>query len=368
MRSMRSGKYKGIDISSWQGNVDFAKVKNYGIDIVYIKVTEGIDYINNYFATSYINARANGLKVGFYHYFLGNVDPIAQARYFINAIGNRVTDCRLAIDLETNNGLEKEELTNNAESFLREVERLTGKGTVVYTNTGFVRSYVGKELGKYPLWISEYGVSTPSTNPVWSDWIGFQYSDNGRIPGVNGNVDLNVFMEEILISEDENPENPELSRRYYIVRYGDTLSEIAAKYHTTVAELVRLNNIKNPNLIYVGERLILPDGNLGESEYLYYTVRYGDTLSGIAARYHTTVAELVRLNNIKNPNLIYVGEKLILPSVSSGGSTPLYYTVRYGDTLSEIAARYHTTVAELARLNNIKNPNLIYVGEKLRIN
>ena len=377
MRSMRSGKYKGIDISSWQGNVDFAKVKNYGIDIVYIKVTEGINYINNYFASSYTNAKANGIKIGFYHYFLANIDPVAQAKYFVNAIGDRVPDCKLAIDVEVSNGLSKADLTNKIISFLKEVERLTGKDTVVYTYTSFARNYLGSELGKYPLWIAEYGVNTPGTNPVWSDWIGFQYSDKGSIPGINGNVDLNEFMEEILISVDKKPESPSKSeapttsvdsKQYYIVKSGDSLSEIATKYNTTVAELVRLNNIKNPNLIYAGEKIILPGTNSGTSNSSYYTVKSGDTLSEIAAKYNTTVAELVRLKNIKNPNLIYAGEKIVLPSTSSGTSSPSYYTVKSGDTLSGIAAKYNTTVANLIKLNNINNPNLIYAGQKIRLN
>ena len=321
MRSMRSGKYKGIDISSWQGNVDFAKVKNYGIDIVYIKVTEGINYINNYFASSYTNAKANGIKIGFYHYFLANIDPVAQAKYFVNAIGDRVPDCKLAIDVEVSNGLSKADLTNKIISFLKEVERLTGKDTVVYTYTSFARNYLGSELGKYPLWIAEYGVNTPGTNPVWSDWIGFQYSDKGSIPGINGNVDLNEFMEEILISVDKKPESPSKpeapttsvdSKQYYIVKSGDSLSEIATKYNTTVAELVRLNNIKNPNLIYAGEKIILPGTNSGTSNSSYYTVKSGDTLSEIAAKYNTTVANLIKLNNINNPNLIYAGQKIRL--------------------------------------------------------
>ncbi len=90
-----------------------------------------------------------------------------------------------------------------------------------------------------------------------------------------------------------------------------------------------------------------------------YTVRPGDTLSQIAQRHGTTVDELVRLNNIRNPNLIYPGQELRLPART--------YTVRPGDTLSQIAQRHGTTVDELVRLNNIRNPNLIYPGQELRL-
>lgn len=93
-----------------------------------------------------------------------------------------------------------------------------------------------------------------------------------------------------------------------------------------------------------------------------YTVQRGDTLSAIAKRYNTTVDELVRLNNITNPNLIITGQKLKIPT----GKTWTYY-IKHGDTLSAIAKKYNTSVDELARLNNISNPNLIVAGASLLI-
>ncbi len=93
-----------------------------------------------------------------------------------------------------------------------------------------------------------------------------------------------------------------------------------------------------------------------------YTVKSGDTLSRIAAAHGTTVAKLVEINGIKNPNLIRVGQVLRLP----GGAVK--YTVVAGDTLSRIAAKYGTTVAKLAADNGIKNPNLIHVGQVITIN
>src|SRR5690606_36010449 len=101
-----------------------------------------------------------------------------------------------------------------------------------------------------------------------------------------------------------------------------------------------------------------------------YVVKKGDTLSHIAKRFGTTVNELVRLNNIKNPNLIYVGQKLKIKGTASSenNSKAQYYTVKKGDTLSHIAVRYKTTVTNLVKLNpSIKNPNLIYPGQKIRV-
>jgi len=95
----------------------------------------------------------------------------------------------------------------------------------------------------------------------------------------------------------------------HIVQRGETLTSIAARYGTTVAELVRLNNINNPNLIFPGQVLIVRED---PNAPVTYTVVRGDTLSGIAARFGTTVAELVRLNGIADPNLIFPGQILII--------------------------------------------------------
>jgi LysM repeat protein len=94
-----------------------------------------------------------------------------------------------------------------------------------------------------------------------------------------------------------------------------------------------------------------------------YTVVSGDNLSYIASRFGTTVEDIIKINNIDNPNLIYPGQVLKLTQ-----NIPLvYYTVLSGDTLSGIADNYNTTYQELARLNNISNPNLIYPGQRLKI-
>lgn len=97
-----------------------------------------------------------------------------------------------------------------------------------------------------------------------------------------------------------------------------------------------------------------------ESSADVYTVKSGDTLSGIAAKYNTTYQKLAEYNNISNPNKISVGQKIKIP----GNRT---YTVQKGDTLSKIAAKYGTTYQALAKYNNISNPNIISVGQVIKI-
>lgn len=106
-------------------------------------------------------------------------------------------------------------------------------------------------------------------------------------------------------------------------------------------------------------------------EPIYYTVKRGDALYKIAKANNTTIAKLVEWNNIKNPNLIYVGQKLIVgyknPEPTPPEPEKVYYTVKRGDNLSRIAEKYGTTVSQIVEWNNIANPNLIYTGQVLRV-
>ena len=104
------------------------------------------------------------------------------------------------------------------------------------------------------------------------------------------------------------------------------------------------------------------------TEDVLYTVKRGDNLTKIARAYNTTVAQLVEWNKIKDPNFIVVGQVLIVGKKTPGPEpSEEYYTVQRGDTLSAIAKKYGTTVAQLVAWNGIKNPNLIITGQVLRV-
>ncbi len=371
--------YQGIDVSQWQGKIDFAAVKSAGIQVVYIRSSLGGDYTDPMFRQNYENAKAQGLKVGFYHYVTAsNADQARQeAHFFASVVKGTAPDCRLAMDFEYLRGLTNPEINQIALAFLRELEALTGRTPAVYTDTYMAANVYTKDLAAYPLWVAQWGASQPADNKVWSSWSGFQYSSQGRVPGISGEVDLNRFTDGIFdpqSGELPDPGEPDPSGCTivtYTVRTGDTLSSIAAQYHTTAAEIAQLNKLPNPDLIFTGQKLLLcVDLDPGTGSYtVVYTVRTGDTLSSIAARYHTTVASIVKLNQIKNPDLIYTGQKLTIQvtGVKPPQPSTVLYTVRAGDTLAAIAARYRTTVASIVTLNGIKNPDLIYAGQVFRI-
>lgn len=328
--------YNGIDVSEWQGNIDFSQVKDSGIDIVYIRTGEGSNYIDAYFNTNYKNAKAAGLNIGFYHYVTATTpeEAIEQAKFFVSLTKDLDPNCKLAMDFESFGSLNNGEINTIASTFLQTVKELSGKDVIIYSDTYNAINTWNNSLTIYPLWVAEYDVTEPRANDKWNHWVGFQYSDAGTVPGINTtSVDLDHFTPDIFLSGTSNATSSNtsstntssgsssnsLSYITYIVQSGDTLSAIALQYNTTVAELVALNNISNPNFIYVGETLILPQTtsqtstNIPTNTSSTYTVQVGDTLWGIAQQFDTTVATLTSLNNLSNPNLIYPGEIIQLP-------------------------------------------------------
>lgn len=164
----------------------------------------------------------------------------------------------------------------------------------------------------------------------------------------------------------------------YVVRWGDTLFFIAQRYGTTVDSIKAANGLTSDTII-VGQELFLPvDATVppetvppttgGQTTHI---VQPGETLFRIALQYGTTVDAIAQANNIVNPWFIYVGQELIIPAAGGGMPSPgpggQTYVVQPGDTLYSIAVRYDTTVQALMVANNLSNPNLIYVGQTLKV-
>lgn len=373
--------YAGIDVSGWQETIDYTQVKQAGIEVVYMKSSEGTTFIDPYFNQNYTNAKANGLKVGFYHYVRARSveQAVREANFFASVIAGKSPDCRLAMDFEDFGNLSNAEINQIGLTFLRTVESVTKKEVVVYSNTYSARTKFSGEITNYPLWVAQYEEPEPTPNGNWDTWIGWQYTDQGEVAGIQGYVDRDKFTKDIFLEDSSQipmPQptpNPPITggTTTIIIQKGDTLSGLALRYHTTVSKLVELNNIANPNLIYAGNTLIVPISSSGSggdntSSDEIYIVRSGDTLSGIAAQYHTTVTAIANLNHIPNVNLIYTGQRLFIPTNRFDMSHTLYQ-VRWGDTLWGISRRFGVSIATIVRLNRIANPNLIYAGTTLRI-
>ncbi len=152
----------------------------------------------------------------------------------------------------------------------------------------------------------------------------------------------------------------------YKVKRGDTLSEIAQKFNVTVEDIIEANNLRPPYTIYAGQRLKIP---VGRTEYKYYRVKPGDTLSEIAQKFGVSIREIIRANKLKRPYIIRVGQVLRIPVKSSRSKISLSeceitHKVKPGDTIIDIAKKYHVWVKDLRKLNNLKTDTL-KVGQVL---
>lgn len=187
----------GIDISNWQGDVDFTQVKNAGYSIAYIKSTEGEHTLDSTLETNYTNAKANGVKIGFYHFLHGNEDGKTQAQFMYDTIKDKNYDCKIAIDVEVTDGASVDALSKIVCDFADTITNLTGNDIVLYTYTDFLKNNLNDTINKYPLWIAEYGVSKPNVD----NYIAWQYSESGSVAGIGGtSVDLDFFTVDIFLN------------------------------------------------------------------------------------------------------------------------------------------------------------------------
>jgi LysM repeat protein len=167
----------------------------------------------------------------------------------------------------------------------------------------------------------------------------------------------------------------------HVVQRGENLTRIAARYGTTVRAIMQANGLSNPNFIWVGQRLVIPSGGGGSvgsggGSGTTHVVQRGETLYSIARRYGTSVSAIVSANGLRNANYIWAGQRLRIPAGGGGGSSRgggslpsggTVHVVQRGETLAGIAYRYGTTVAAIASANGLRNPNFIWVGQRLSI-
>lgn len=365
-------QYRGIDISEFQGEIDFEEVRRSGIEAVYIRVGAG-EYTDEYFAENYERAKAAGLKIGFYHYVTArSVDEgRRQARFFASLAAGRDPDMRLAMDFEYFGSLSVSQINAISEAYLDELTALTKREAVIYSDLSNARNIFSRALAeKYPLWAAQYGADEPSANGKWREWVGFQYTDEGRVGGIYGNVDRNIFTEGIFLSDsgriDGEKRTTVRARTRTLtvyVRAGDTLWAIAREYGTTVEAIARENRIVDPNRIFAGERLRITLPARGSGEEIY-TVRRGDTPISIAGKFGVTLSALEDRNGLERGETIYAGDKLSIPGARMSGE---FYVVRPGDTLFYISRRTGVPIRTLVGINRIKDPDLIYAGEHLKL-
>jgi len=180
---------RGIDVSHYQGRIDWRAVETDGIGFAYMKATEGATFTDPMFRRNWAAAGETRIVRGAYHRFRAGRDALAQAEHFLAVATLRDGDLPPVLDVESTDGVSDARLVRGVRAWLAEVERRTGKRPVVYTKPGFRRAHLGTALDDYPLWVAEYGVDSPSVDP-WHFW---QHSERGRVAGIANEVDLDRF-------------------------------------------------------------------------------------------------------------------------------------------------------------------------------
>lgn len=180
---------KGVDISNLNGSVNMSIIKNAGNSFIIAKCTEGSSFIDRYYSKNIANAKALGMLAGAYHFarFKTVSGAATEANFFITNCKSANPDF-VALDFEQT-GISGD-MTNACLTFLNAISNVAQP--VIYCNPSHINSYLNSSITKYPLWIANYGVSSPST-PLFGSYAIWQYSESGTLSGISGYLDLNYM-------------------------------------------------------------------------------------------------------------------------------------------------------------------------------
>lgn len=346
---------KGIDVSEFQGSINWDKVKADGVEFTILKLGNIYDYDTNYkdskFDTNYKEAKKRGIKIGAYIYnYCNTVDTLKKGlEWAIEKLDGKKLDLPFYLDMEDKDiqGETKASLTEQCNEFAKYVES-KGYRAGVYANVNWLKNELNpNDFDKdISVWVAQYYKECQYTRKydIW------QYASNGKVSGISGNCDMNYLYNEDIIKESGSTENTdkksvdELAQEVIDGKWGDgearkkkledagynynavqnRVNEMLAKPKKSVTEVAK--NVINGKYGNGDERKKKLEAEgydydevqakvnqlLGANVTKTYTVKSGDTLSGIASKYKTTVAKLVKDNNIANANLIYVGQKIVI--------------------------------------------------------
>lgn len=196
-----SGYHEGIDVSHWQGAIDWAQVKASGKKFVIAKATEGVGHKDDRYERNKAGARAQGLKLGAYHFAQPVNDPIREADWFVDNSGYERGMLIPTLDLERTGGRSATGLTNWTKAWLGRVYERLGVRAMIYAAPSFWRTNLNDtrwfaDNGYAILWVAHWGVTSPSvpgSNWGGRSWTFWQYTSDGTVPGISGRVDLNRY-------------------------------------------------------------------------------------------------------------------------------------------------------------------------------
>jgi len=188
-------KVYGIDVSEYQGDIDWDKVSTifgeHTIYFVYIRATAGKDKVDERFTENWKARKNKRILQGAYHYYRPDENSIEQANNFISTVKLKKGDLPPVLDIERISSIQSlERLKTGLQKWLKKVEKHYGVKPVIYSGSHYFTNYLKKEFKDYPLWVANYN---RTKIPIRHDWKIWQYSDKGRVKGIDGKVDINVF-------------------------------------------------------------------------------------------------------------------------------------------------------------------------------
>lgn len=323
---------KGLDISKYQAGINMGAVKNAGMDFVILRAgytgygdaTSKAKDPN--FETFYNQAKANGLNVGVYYFSIATnyQKGVDEANWlYNNCLKGKQFEYPIYLDVEDDTGGKnwlrnagKDATTQGIIGFCETLENL-GYYVGIYASdiSGFKDMMNIDQLGAYDKWVARYG-----NNPQYVKSYGmWQYTSSGRINGYNGNLDMNIAYKDyptIIKNAGLNGYSKSTSNKPVekpVTKSVDELANevIAGKWGNGEDRKNRLTQA-GYNYDEVQAKVNQKLGITSSNNVITYTVKRGDTLSGIAAKYGTTYQKIAKDNNIANPNKIYTGQKLII--------------------------------------------------------
>ncbi|MDQ1814511.1 GH25 family lysozyme [Massilia sp. CCM 9210] len=188
---------KGIDVSHFQGTIDWAKVAQQEVVFAYAKASEGNSVSDPCFSANYAAMRAAGIARGAYHFLHADVDGTAQARHFLSLLGSpQAGDLPPMLDVETACGMQAAAIDSCALAWLVQVRESLSCTPLIYSSRGFWNSNLAgcAALAAYPLWIAEYtSAAAPVLPQGVTSYAIWQHSQTGKLDGIAGAVDLDLF-------------------------------------------------------------------------------------------------------------------------------------------------------------------------------
>ncbi|MDD3841070.1 MAG: LysM peptidoglycan-binding domain-containing protein [Clostridia bacterium] len=305
-----------IDISHHQDpvKIDYDKLAKQ-LDLVIIRTQYGSRTIDRHYKTHHREFKKRGIPTATYAWVRGKCIP--EMRKEAASFCDRTRQFNPTfwfLDVEEKS---MSDMRSGVSAYVDQLRKLGVEKIGIYIAHHLYQQFNLNLDEVEAVWIPHYGrnIGKVDSKPAYPCDL-HQYTSRGRLNGYSGYLDLNRPMNGRTIEffTDEVKSKPQLKPKQqakeitYIVKKGDTLSEIAAKYKTTVDKLAELNNIKNVNLIYPGQKIRISVA--AKKQEKIHIVKKGDTLWDIAKKYNTTIKKLAKDNGIKDPNLIYPGQKI----------------------------------------------------------